>query len=102
MGDVTYIHKLDGNYLGFIYDGILFSRDGVNLGWMENDLVWDTTGKFRGVLIKVGSNNYILRNILSLPPLPRTPKTVITPKQVFPPVPNISAISPNIGFQDAF
>ena len=72
-----YVYKINGNYFGFIKDGLLFSRDGEHLGWVEGQLVWDLHGKFRGLLFKPREDEsviYIIRDRLSMPPITRPPK----------------------------
>ena len=58
---VEYIFRSNGNYLGFISSGNLFSRDGEYLGWIEGDLVWDSNGHFRGKIVLINDKKYILK-----------------------------------------
>ncbi len=90
-----YIFRPNGNYLGFISDGNIFSRDGEYLGWIEGNLVWDSAGRFRGQVMQINNYKYILRNRFLIPPIPKVPR--------IPPIPpsNIVPIIVPIGFEDA-
>ena len=92
--------KREGMVIGNEYN--IFSRDGIYLGWLENELVWDSRGNFRGQVNILNGNRYILKNSFSIPPIPRIPK--IPPISPIPPVPpiNISPIMLPIGYEDAF
>jgi hypothetical protein len=99
----TYVYKTNGFYLGFISGGNLFSRDGVYLGWVEENFVWDAQGQFRGELSVLGDNYYILKNMFAVPPIPKIPK----PSSSVPILPNPPAniapvIIPQVGVQDGF
>ena len=53
----NYIHLLNGQYFGFIRNNALFSRDGLYLGWVDDDdSVWNASGKYCGKVTKVQSN----------------------------------------------
>lgn len=98
-----YIFKSSGNYLGFISGNFIFSRDGVYLGWVdENKYVWDTNGRYRGRLSAVGEFEYILRQQYTMPPVPRAPKATPPSPAIPPPVPNIPSINLQIGIEDGF
>ena len=56
--------------MGFEESGYIFSRDNVNLGWVNGDGtdVWDSrTGEFRGKLVTIGGNTYVLRDTFTQP-----------------------------------
>lgn len=97
-----YIFRSNGNYIGFVSNNNIFSRDGIYLGWIDGALVWDSQGNFRGQIINIASNNYILKNTFSISPIPRIPK--IPPIPPTPPTPpsNIPPITLPIGFVDSF
>ena len=92
----------NGNYFGFISNGNLFSRDSEYLGWIEDNFVWDFTGRFRGQVIEINNHKYIIRNMFLIPPIPKIPK--IPPVPPVPPAPpaNIVPIIISMGFKDAF
>ncbi len=99
-----YIFKSNGNYLGFLQDDNIFSRDGIYLGWLDGDgtYAWDSSGKFRGYLIDVSGNNFIILNQLQIPPIPRMPRPApLTPILPPPPV-NVSPIPLPVGYIDGF
>ena len=98
------LYRLNGYYFGFIKDGLLFSRDGEYLGWVEGKYVWDSSGKFRGVIFspKSSEHKYIIRDRLSMPPVTRPPKPVAAPTPPPAPPPNIPAISLPVEWVDAF
>ena len=97
---MDFVFKSTGQYLGFIHNNYLFSRDGFYLGWIEGNYVWDAQGQFRGTL--TSDRRYILKNLYTIPPVPRVPRP-------FPPIPPLPAPPPNIpptllpiGVVDAF
>ncbi|MFH0833962.1 MAG: hypothetical protein V2A63_01055 [Patescibacteria group bacterium] len=98
-----FIFRSNGNYIGFVRDSTIFSRDGVYLGWIENNrFVWDSNGRFGGVLQEFNGNKYIFINKLSVMPFSRparpTPSTVSIPN----PPANIPKIDLPIGYTDTF
>jgi len=101
-----FIFKSNGNYLGFIRNDLVYSRDGIYLGWVEqmekDQIVWDSEGKFRGLLLKRNGYCYILTRKFEMPPVSRTPKK--TPSIQTPPDPprNIPPISLPVDLEDAF
>ena len=97
-----YVFRSNGNYLGFISNGNLFSRDGEYLGWTEGDLVWDSNGHFRGKITIISSRNYILKNAYLIPPIPKVPR--VPPSFQVPPAPPLNAapIILPIGLKDSF
>lgn len=101
---MTYtIFQSSGQYLGFIReDGYILSRDGVYLGWLEGNFAWDKDGQFRGQLSKINENYYILKNMYSVSPVPKTPRPVPSVSTVPNPFPNIASIQLKIGFKDGF
>lgn len=100
----TNIFKSNGIYLGFLRDdNYLFSRDGLYLGWIESGYAWDISGQFRGQLTKIGQNNYVLKNMYAVPPLPKTPKPFPPPlTSIFDPQSNIPPIVLPFGLTDGF
>ena len=65
------IHFLNGRYLGFIFESYLFSRDGELMGYAEDGHVWTKHGNFVGTITEIKGNNYILRKLFGIEPLPR-------------------------------
>lgn len=98
----NHIYKTSGIYLGFLNNDLLFSRDGDYLGWTEGQFVWDSTGKFRGMIAEIKGNKYILKDRFSMPPLTKPPKAVNT--AVNPPTApaNIAPITLPVNLVDAF
>ncbi len=101
---MDFIYRLNGNYLGFMRDGLLFSRDGEYLGWLEGQYVWDSSGRFRGIIFspKNSEHKYVIRDRLSMPASTRTPKPAPSLTPIPDPPPNIPAISLPIQWIDAF
>lgn len=103
-----FIFKSTGHYSGFIMlDGNIFSRDGVYLGWIEEEdgkyYAWDTEGQFRGILKEIDENRcYILKNIYSISPVPKQQKPIPSTPAIPAPPPNIPPTSLSIGVRDAF
>jgi len=103
-----FIFKSTGHYLGFItIDGNILSRDGIYLGWIEEEdgkhYAWDAEGQFRGTLKEIDENRcYILKNIYSISPVPRKPKSMPSTPAIPAPPPNISPTPLPIGIRDAF
>ena len=96
------IYKSNGSYLGFIKDTFLFSRDGLPLGWIENKLVWDSNGNFRGIIFESVGNNYIVKPRFVMPPIPRPPKPIPSIPALPAPQANIPPIILPTEFSDAF
>ena len=97
-----YIYLSNGFYLGFISNGFLYSRDGICIGWLEGNYVWDMEGKYRGGVIEIAGNKYILRRRFGLPPISRPPKGYIAPVTPLPPPSNIKPIDLAVDIIDAF
>ena len=99
---ITQVFKSNGFYLGFSSGGNLFSRDGAYLGWIEGNFVWDALGQYRGQVTVVNGNNYILKNMYAVSPIPRIPR----PHPAIPPIPappqNVLPISLSIDMRDGF
>ena len=72
---MTAIFKWSGEYFGFIHDENLFRGDGAYVGWIENGQVWASNGAYLG---EVAEENYILRRTHMIPPLPKTPRVLLT------------------------
>lgn len=103
MSDI-FIHKSTGQYFGFIRNTRIYSRDGLYLGFLSGNFVWDSKGQFRGTLTPIGNNNYILKNIFSIPPYSQTTKEAANLQLMELPLPqpNISPISLRVGYTDGF
>jgi hypothetical protein len=99
MSTEQFIYKSNGNYLGFIRDGLIFSRDGIYLGWIEAPYVWDASGRFRGILFE---NKYILNNKLTIPAISRPAKIVPNAATIPNSPPNVNPIQLPIGVEDSF
>lgn len=69
---VTLIFKWSGRYFGFIRDQNLFDANGTYLGWIEGSQVWARDGVYLGEVVE---ENYILRRIYMIQPLPKIPRT---------------------------
>ncbi len=91
-----------GQYLGFINNGYLFSRDGKYLGWIESSFVWDVNGNFRGVLQIIENRKYIILNTLTIQPIPRVPRTSPVNPVLPNPPPNAPQIQLPVGYKDGF
>ncbi len=106
MGTDIFIFKSEGNYLGFIRNNFVFSRDGIYLGWVEqidhHQAIWDSEGKFRGLLIEKNSNHYILTRKFEMPPFSRTPKKIENVQIPPDPPPNVPPMTLPVDFEDAF
>jgi hypothetical protein len=97
-----FIYKSKGNYLGFIDESNVFSRDGDFLGWVEGTHVWDKSGTYRGELEEIGGNKYILKNQYAVQPLPKSPKQVSHSAKLPDPPANITPVEIPIGYVDAY
>jgi hypothetical protein len=100
---IKHFFKSTGQYLGFVFNDYIFSRDGVYLGWLENNgLVWGADGQFRGVLIQRDGNYYVWRNQYTASPLPKSPRATPVAPSLPPPVSNINAFALPLGYHDSF
>ncbi|MBI2104548.1 MAG: hypothetical protein HYT90_03055 [Candidatus Omnitrophica bacterium] len=102
---IKHVYKTNGNYLGFFKEGLLFSRDGDHLGWIEGELVWDLQGRFRGILFtpeKEKNIHYIIRNRLSLEPITRPTKPKVDTIAPPPAPENVKPITLPVQIVDAF
>ena len=101
---MDFVFRPTGLYLGFIVNGVLFSRDGVYLGWAESSFVWDAAGRFRGQLLNthVQNNKYLVYNKFGVQPVPKPPRDAPIPPALPPPPQNIASISLPTGWGDAF
>jgi len=95
-----YILRSNGNYIGFIDNNNIFSRDCLYLGWVEGNYVWDKNGNFRGILTEINGNQYVILNQLQIPPIPRIPRLQPLPPTPPMPAPNILPISLPVGYID--
>ena len=89
--------------MGFEESGYIFSRDNVNLGWVNGDGtdVWDSrTGEFRGKLVTIGGNTYVLRDTFVVNPVPRSPRQTTPSVRLPDPPDNIRPISLPLGTKD--
>ena len=94
---MEFIYKTTGNYFGFIKEGLLYSRDGEYLGWVEDGkFVWDAKGNFRGFVFtpEKREEKFIIRDRFSLSPTTRTPKPAVGP--ITPPLATPTTITPKI------
>lgn len=106
MPQDIFIFKSDGKYLGFIRDNSVYSRDGVYWGWLEtveaNKVVWDSEGKYRGILVEEKGNYYILTRKFEILPVSRTPKKAPNVSVTPDPPRNIQPIPLPVDLEDAF
>ena len=103
MDNIIYLYRGNGLYLGFIKSGYIYSRDGIYLGWIENRLAWDSSGRFRGVLVEMNEINYIWINQFATPPVSRSPRPFPLPET--PPTPPAFTVRPvtlPVGYSDGF
>lgn len=97
---MQYIYRTNGIYLGFIANGMIFSRDGDYLGWLESKFAWDPSGRFKGQL---WDTRYIIINRFGVQPLPKTPRPAPNEPPALPdPPPNIAPVSLPTGWADSF
>lgn len=102
---MKFIFKSSGHYLGFVEAGHVFSRDNVNLGWVNGDGsdVWDSrSGEFRGKLREIDGHLYILKDTFLINPVPRPPKRSSPIVKLPNPPGNISPINLPLGTKDAY
>lgn len=98
-----HIYLLNGFYFGFVSNGLLYSRDGICLGWVdESSFVWDQLGKFRGSTHEHGGHHYIIRNRFDLPPISRPPKAPVPRVIPLSPPENIKPVDFGVEIIDAF
>jgi hypothetical protein len=105
IGGNMHIYLMNGFYLGFISGGYLYSRDGICLGWIEDDkFVWDLEGKFRGSIYEYPQNKqkYIIKRRFGLPPLSRPSRGSIPPVSPLAPPENIKPIDLGVEIIDGF
>ena len=101
-GNIVFIYRSNGNYLGFISGSNFFSRDGIYWGWIEGNLVWNHTGRYAGEVKEINGHSYIMKNMYILPPIPKPPKKLPDIPTIPDPPRNIRAINLPIGYQDSF
>jgi hypothetical protein len=66
-----------GEYVGFVRNGRMFSREGNYFGWIDEDRrVWSSSGAYMGNYVDGG---YVLRNRLKIAPVNRVPKVAPIP-----------------------
>jgi hypothetical protein len=92
---MTPIFRWNGEYVGFIHNGTLFDSSSRYLGWIDEGHAWKADGRYLGQLTE---DNYILRNVMLLPPMPRMP-----PLPPMPPMPPMNRMGrmPRVGWMDA-
>jgi len=99
---MRYLFKWNGEPLGFVDDrGELFDTLGRYLGSADRDgTAWWNDGQYLGQLI---DGDYILRNVLRLPPPPRYSKASYAAPSDFPPLfPARTPRAPMPGWIDPF
>ena len=98
----TPFFRTTGIYIGFIFNGFVFSRDGEYLGWQEGQNIWGKDGQFKGSVYELNGAHYILKNRFQISPIPRMPK--LPPLPPTPPIPQLNKlpILVGIGLEDAF
>ena len=52
------IYRWNGEYFGFLYNGRLFDKHSIYLGWVDENEVWKKDGTYLGEII---DGSYILR-----------------------------------------
>jgi hypothetical protein len=95
----TPLFRWSGEYAGFISNGHVFDSQSTYLGWIEDDgKVWRQDGHYVGQIV---DDNYILKNTMSIEPIPCIPR--IPPIPPIPPIPTIDRIGKigKIGWKDA-
>ena len=93
------IFKWDGTYFGFVDAARLYNAEAGYLGWVEQDgSVWRARGAFLGVLVE---GNYVMRDLLTIEPVPRIPP--VPPIPPIPPIPDLPRMprTPQAGWADA-
>jgi len=98
----TYIYLSNGFYFGFMSNGFLYSRNGICLGWLEGKFVWDLEGKFRGTIVDINGNKYILKQRFGLSPISRPARGPVAPITPVAPAPNIKPANLPVEVVDAF
>lgn len=103
MEDI-FIYKSNGQPLGFIRNGNLYSTYGQYLGWQDVKHIWNAAGYYAGTLTNTNGNSYILKYIFGAAPIPQTPRSVANlPPQDLPALPpTISAIQLHPSYKDGF
>lgn len=103
MGE-TIIYRSTGQYLGFIRNGRLFSRDGAFLGSTSGNFVWDAKGQYRGTITVFNESNYIVKNMFAIPPYnqPKVEGGNLQLNELPNPHANINPIVLPVGYIDGF
>jgi hypothetical protein len=97
---ITPLFRWNGDYAGFVHNGHVFDSKSTYRGWIETDgQVWRHDGRYVG---QFTDGNYILKNAMTIDPIPRIPR--IAPIPPIPPIPTINRIGKveKIGWNDAF
>ena len=98
-----FIYRINGQYLGFVRDGILYDSLGTYLGFQVDDNFWNSHGQFCGQLYTTNGYSYILKYQFNIPPNPQAPK--YNPNfigELPTSLPPINPILVNVGFKDGF
>jgi hypothetical protein len=93
------IFRWSGEYFGFILNDRFFDHAGKYLGWMSDEgAIWSADGTFVGELV---DNNYVLRRIAMINPLPRIPQLPpLPPLPILPSLPRLPRLQ-RLGYRDA-
>jgi len=78
---MTYIFQSTGEYLGFIKNNYLFSRDNAYLAWIDSNNVWNgNSGDFVGKITEIDGFHYVLIDRFSVRPIPKPTKSTPPPE----------------------
>lgn len=96
--EMTPLFTWSGKYVGFIADGRIFDARSNYRGWIEESHAWNGDGTYLGEVVDV---HYILRNTLTVKPMPKMPR--MPPMPPMPPLPSMPQVSriPRVGWIDA-
>lgn len=97
------IFRSSGQYIGFVSEQNLFSWSGEYLGWIDDQkFVWDKNGIFRGQLIQINNNYYIIKNKYLIPPISKNARASAPNPAIPAPLAPLPPISLPLGTEDAF
>jgi hypothetical protein len=69
------------------------------LGWVEDNFVWDSRGRFRG---RIWNDKYVISNKFAVAPIPRVPRPIPPVPTLPTPPANITPVLLPTGWDDAF